>query len=480
MNKLFKNYLYNISIQLFLIIIPIVTTPYISRVIGAELIGLRSYTYSIFTWFSLVSCLGVSTYGLREIAFVNDDREQRSIVFFELFNVKILLSILTILAYIIFLIYERQNIVVYSIYIIDLVANIFDISWFYQGIEEVKTVAIKNFIVKTIFVILLFLLVRDKSDFYIYLVIYSLSLLLGNLSFWFNLKKYINLKFMKFDLKNILKHLKYCFQFFIPMIAYSLYTVLDKTMIGLLTSSNLQNAYYEQSQTIIKLSTTIILAMNTVIAPRMAMLYKNKNIKEIFEKLFKSLQVNMMLSIPISFGLFAISADFVPWFFGNEFYSVIKLLRILCVIPVFTGLSTCITSIYLNIINKQNIDTLCVFISSMINIILNLILIPKFFSTGAVLASVVAEICSAMMHLYCIKNIIHLNKLFLVFSKYVVLGLLMCGFVFQLSLFLESNIISTFIEIFSGAIIYLILLFIVKDRIIFDMFLKLKNKFMRI
>lgn len=478
MNKLFKNYLYNISIQIFLIIIPIVTTPYISRVIGAELIGIRSYTYSIFTWFSLASCLGLSTYGLREIAFVKNDTEKRSVVFFELIYVKIFLSIITILFYVIFLICEKQNIVIYSIYIIDLVANLFDITWFYQGVEEIKTVAIKNFFVKIIFIILLFLLVKNQSDFYIYLVIYSLSLLLGNLSFWPNLKKYINIKPIKFNFNTFIHHLKYCFQFFIPMIAYSLYTVLDKTMIGILTSSNLQNAYYEQSQTIVKLSTTIVLSMNTVIAPRMASLIKDN--REISSKLFKSLQVNMLLSIPISFGVYAISSDFVPWFFGNEFYDVINLLKILSLIPIFMGLSTCITTIYLNIINKQNLDILSMFVSSIINIILNFLLIPQFLSMGAVFASVVAEICSAAMHIYFIKNTINLKNLFKIFFKYLILGLIMCIVVVQISYILESNILTTFIEIFFGALIYLILLIIVKDRIIIDFIGKIKNSIFKV
>lgn len=478
MKKLLKNYFYNITIQLFLIVVPVITTPYISRVLGAELIGIRSYSYSIFTWFSLASCLGVSTYGLKEIAFVRESKEKRSIVFFELLCVKVILFVLVFFFYVLFLIKQKTNLLIYSIFIIELIANLFDITWFYQGIEEVKTVAIKNLIVKTFFIVFLFAFIKDKSDFYLYLITYSLSILIGNLTFWFKLYKYINIQVYKVNIKHLIIHLKYCFQLFIPMIAYSLYTVLDRTMIGLLTSSNLENAYYEQSQNIVKLATTIILAMNVVLVPRMATLSKHNDSQQISESLLNILKINLLLSIPVSFGIFSISDGFVPWFLGNEFKKVIILLKLLSPIPILMGLSTCITSVYLNIINKHNFDTICVFAAAVINILLNMILIPTFMSKGAIVSSIIAELCSAIMHLYFISNIVSLKKLIIVFVKYSFCGFLMAIFVRSMSHYLAINIISTLFEIIFGAATYFIMLYVIHDDIVYKYMYRVKDKFL--
>ena len=155
-----KNYIYNLIYQILVMIIPLITTPYLSRVLGAENIGIYSYTLSITTYFILFGSLGVAMYGQREIAYVQDNKDKRSKTFYEIFIMRIItLFISLIIFYITFCIKGEYN-VYYKILILEIIANAIDISWYFQGVEEFKKTVIRNTIVKLISVVCIFVLVK--------------------------------------------------------------------------------------------------------------------------------------------------------------------------------------------------------------------------------------------------------------------------------------------------------------------------------
>lgn len=461
MNKVTKNYLYNLSYQLLLIILPIITTPYVSRVLGPEGVGTYSYTNSITQYFILIGCIGLNLYGQREIAYCQNDISKRNRTFFELFILRFITLSLSIFVFYLTMISHSKYSYIFIIQILDIIASIFDISWFFQGIEDFKKTVIRNFIVRLICVSLIFLFVKSPNDLVLYVMCYSGTLLLGNISLWLYMPRYVRKK----DINNldIKRHVKPAVVLFLPQIATSLYTLLDKTMIGLITGDNAEVAYYEQSQTIVKTVMTIITSLGTAMMPRIANLYKNNKFYEIKIYMENSMNYVLVLSVAFSMGIISIANGFVPWFFGAGYEKVIPNMQFIAPIIIFIGLSTVTGTQYLLPLGRQKEYTLSIILGAIVNCILNTILIFYFKSIGAAIATLVAEMVIMLVQMYFLRKEFDLKQIFLKFLKYLLFGLLMFFMVTLCSTFIGVSIISTFIEIIVGIMVYIFLLIITHD-----------------
>ena len=240
-----KNYIYNSLYQILILIVPLFTTPYLSRVLGAEAIGIYSYTLSITTYFVLFGSLGVAMYGQREIAYYQDDEYQRSKTFFEILIMRFVAIGIALFIFYLGFCTQGDYSTYYKILILELVANSLDISWFFQGLEEFKKTVLRNTLIKLISVACVFIFVKDENDLIKYFFIYVLSNLIGNISIWMYLPKYVKKIKIK-DIK-ILRHLKPTITLFIPQVAMQIYTVLDKTMIGMIIEDKSEVGFYEQA-----------------------------------------------------------------------------------------------------------------------------------------------------------------------------------------------------------------------------------------
>ena len=174
MNKsIKKNYIYNLLYQVLAIIIPIITIPYVSRVLGARNIGIYGYTLSISAYFILLGSLGISLYGQREIAYVMNNKKKNSKKFWEIFILRLFtMSIAAIVFYFVFIRSHRTYYMYFQILLLEILGNTLDISWFFQGLEEFGKTVSRNLIVKLVSLICIFLFVKTKNDLYIYFVIY--------------------------------------------------------------------------------------------------------------------------------------------------------------------------------------------------------------------------------------------------------------------------------------------------------------------
>ena len=186
-----KNYIYNMVYQVLILILPLITTPYLSRVLGAEGIGIYGYTYSIVTYFILFGSLGVAMYGQREIAYAQENVEARKKVFIEIIIFRFITIALAAVAYFFLFMNGKEYQIYYQILLIELIAAAFDISWFFQGMEEFKRTVTRNVLVRICSVSLVFILVKTKEDLAKFTLIYSLADLIGNLSLWLYVPKYI-------------------------------------------------------------------------------------------------------------------------------------------------------------------------------------------------------------------------------------------------------------------------------------------------
>lgn len=463
MNKVIKNYLYNASYQLLLIILPIITTPYVSRVLGADGVGTYSYTNSITQYFILFGCIGLNLYGQREIAYYQNDIRKINRTFFELVFLRaITISISLIIFYLTMVQFSKYS-SIFLIQTLDIIASIFDISWFFQGIEDFKRTVLRNFLVRTICVALIFIFVKSPADLPLYVLCYSGTLLIGNMSLWLYMPKYVNRR----DVEgiNIKKHIRPVVMLFLPQIATSLYTYLDKTMIGYITDNTAEVAYYEQSQTIVKTVMTVITSLGTAMMPRIANLFKTNQYEEIKKYMNASIKFVLLLAIPFTFGIMGIAKGFVPWFFGEGYEKVVPNMMVIVPVIIFIGMSTITGTQYLLPLGRQKEYTLSVIAGAMINFILNIIFISIFGSIGAAIGTLFAEFSVMAIQLYILRNEFDLKYIFGLTVKYIIFGLLMFVVVILLSNILSVSIVSTFVEIFVGAIVYGLLLLISKDSI---------------
>ncbi len=468
------NYIYNMFYQLLTMILPLITIPYVSRVLGSDGIGIFGYTNSIVTYFVLFGSLGISLYGQREIAYLRDDKKKRSKAFFEIFLLKLLTMVISLIVYYFALIYSNKYSLYYLIFTLELLATIFDISWFFQGLEEFGRIVFRQLITKIISVICIFCFVKTSSDLNIYILIYTLSILVGNISLWFYLPKYISkLTIKKLNIKN---HIKPTISLFIPQIAMQIYLVLDKTMIGKIVKNMGEVGNYEQSQKILKVSLTVVTALGTVIAPRIANSIANNNDNDVKRYLEKSFKFVWLLATPIMFGIMAISKNLVPWFLGSGYEKSVYILIIGSLLILAIGLNNVTGIQYLIPAKKQNLYTKSVICGAIINFCLNLLLISKLGAIGAMIASVVAEISIFIIQMIYIKDIISYKTIFSSFYKNVLAGLIMFIIVYYVGIKMYASVIVTLIQIFVGFLIYSIIIFILKDEILYEVLLLIKTK----
>ena len=235
-----KNYIYNTLYQILTLITPLITTPYISRVLGANGLGIYSYTNSIVTYFTLFAALGTVSYGQREIAMHRDSPEDSSRLFWEIEILSIVTTSVALVAWLIWILISTKYTPYYGVLTMSVLAVAFDISWYFGGFEKFKYIVIRNTLVKLAGIALLFLFVREKTDVLLYVGIMAATGLLGNITMWTYLPRMLTRVEFR-SLHPFKAHLKQTFAYFIPTIATSVYTVLDKTMIGAITESDENN-----------------------------------------------------------------------------------------------------------------------------------------------------------------------------------------------------------------------------------------------
>lgn len=466
-----KNFILSMFFQILNIITPLITAPYISRVLGANAVGIYSYTSSIQLYFSIFAALGTATYGCREIAINRDSRADRSKLFWEIELLTVFTSCICLLLYGVLICFSKD----YSIYLIilgiKLINTMLDISWFFIGIEELKYVVYKNAFFKILGIILLFLLIKDQNDLILYIIIMCGTTLLGTLTMWAYVPKFVNK--IKYKTLNIFKHFKYTIVYFIPTIATTIYSNIDKTLIGLITKDMFESAYYEQTTKILELAKSItFVSLNTLLTSRMSYLFAEDKIDEMKEKINISINYIMFIGIGIVFGIIGISGRFVPLFFGNGYDKVILLLKIFIFVILVTGISNCLETQYYTPSGQRKISTRFIIFGALVNLVLNCLLIPFFSSLGAIIASIFAEIL--IMYLY-IKNcngfISFINIIKIIWKK-IVSGIVMLFIIFIINNSIVNDIYALIFEILFGGLTYILVLCLLGDSFIKDYLIK--------
>lgn len=389
-SKLITNFLYSSLYQILLIILPLITAPYVSRVLGSDGIGMYSYTSSVASCFAMFGLLGVANYGNRSIAEKRDDKNKISEIFFDIWSIQIIMTTLVLVVYVIYICcFAEDNFKLpLFIQIITVICSSVDISWFFFGLEEFKLTVIRNLIIKLITTALIFILVNNKNDLLLYLFIMNFGMIFGNISLFPFLMRYV--MWTKPSLKRMKSHFVNLLVLFIPVLAVTLYKRMDKIMLGALTTLS-QTGFYENAEKIINIPMGIVTALGTVMMPRMTYLFDKGDNNKTNYYMSVTTEFTTFLSFAFGFGLAAISKELVPLFYGEDFMGVVPVMIYLSATIPFISMANALRSQYLIPKHYDKIYIISVWVGAVLNLVFNYLLIPRFYAVGAAIATVVAE-----------------------------------------------------------------------------------------
>ncbi len=457
-----KNYIYNLLQQMLAIITPLITIPYISRVIGAEGIGVYSYTSSIVTYFAMFAALGTVTYGQREISYVQDDRAKRTRVFWDTEIRCVITTLIVLCAYVIFALFQEQYKLIYAILAISIIEVAFNVTWIFMGMEEFGIIVRRNIVVRILNIAFIFIFVKDADDLPVYVFGLTIVMLLGYLSLWPFLPKFIG----RPNIKELhpFKDFKVVLSMFVPTIAISIYTVLDKIMIGVLTQNAAENGFYDQSIKMARMALIFVTALGTVMVPRIGFLFEKKDQQQIKLFMYRSYKFVGFLGIPLCLGMAGLASNFVPWFYGPGFERVVPILSTLSLIIFAIGISNVTGVQYLVPTKRQNTLTKTVLIGAAFNFFFNLILIPNHGALGAAIASVLAELIIAAVQLFVVRKELSCITIIKNFMKYFVAGFLMFVVLKLIGGYFRPSALNTFTLALVGCFAYVAILFVLRDE----------------
>lgn len=463
MKKTISNIFYNCASQLLAIIVPLITSPYISRVLLPTNLGIYSYIDSVAQIFAVIGALGLTNYGIREVAYVKENREKRSQIFYEIMILKIFLLVITFIAYYVFFIGTRyENYIIYQL--IWFVGSFLDVIWFYNGLEDFKTVVVRTCIIKTLNVLLIFLFIKTQQDIVKYILIMGFCQLLGVIVCYPSLIKLIckpNWKKMR-----IFNHIFATLKIALPQIVILVYYQMDKIMLEYFTNDPALIAFYDQADKIVKIPVTAITAVSAVMLPRSANLFASNDKNQLDETIRVTIKYTLLLVFPMALGLMSIAYSFVPWFYGPGYDEVAPIIIALCPVIIARGLSSISSTQYLVPTKNTKYLTISSIFSAILNVIINYITIPFWGVYGAVIGTIFAEFSVTVIQYYYMAKDIKLNSLFKGVIKYLlfsIISIIPCYIIFN---FLGSHIYTTVLQIFIAVIIYLVLLIITKDELL--------------
>lgn len=393
--KVLKNYAYNLSYQLLVIILPIITTPYVTRIFSSEDLGTYGYFNSIVTYFILLATLGVANYGTKEISgHLQEIRKN----FWGIYTLQLGATFVSILLYALFclMLPSMQNPVAYILGL-SLVSKGIDISWLFQGLEDFRKITVRNITVKLVGVISIFLFVKSANDLYLYVFLLTIFELLGQLSMWLPAREFIGKP--HFDMAYARVHLKPVILLFLPQIAISLYVTLDRTMLGALASTK-DVGIYDQALKLVNILLTLVTSLGSVMLPRVSNLLSSGDHKAVNKMHQMSFLIYNLVIFPMMAGILIVNADFVQFFLGQDFQDARYAIAIMIFRMFFIGWTN-IMGIQILIPHNRNKEfMISTTAPAIISVGLNLLFLPKLGYIGAAIVSVLTEALVWAIQLY--------------------------------------------------------------------------------
>ncbi|WP_428909674.1 oligosaccharide flippase family protein [Niallia sp. Krafla_26] len=473
MGKLATNYIFTVLYQLLLMLTPFITTPYVSRILKAEGIGIDAYVLSIVQLFVVFIVLSLPMYGSRQIA-VQKDRHDTSKEFWSIFIFQIINSLLTLFVFLIFISFIHEHKLLYYIHLTTLFAYCIDISWYFVGKEEMKKIAIRNMIVKVSGIILIFTLIKDYNDLPLYVAINGGTLLIGQLIMWVPLFKEII--FIKVGFKDIVHHIKPLILLFIPQLMIQVYVLVNRIVLGNV-SGEIEVGFYNQANKVVKIAIGLVASLGTVLLPRMASEFSKGNYGELKRYTQITLQFVLMITLPMTLGMMAIAPNFVVWFLGEGFSKVSIILIMMSPVIFFVGLANVFGVQLLVATNQQKKYSISIIVGAVLSLIINIGLVSTLGSLATTIALLVAEGVGALIQMYYARKYFELNTFARFFVKYLLLSILVFISVILVGHYIHiAPVLLTLLQVMVGTTIYFSGLILVRDSFVMKVYNKIRGR----
>lgn len=447
--SLSKNYLYNLGYQVLQMLMPLITAPYISRVLGSEGMGIYSYTHSVAYYFLLAGMLGVNTYGNRSIAKVRDNQDALNREFSSIFQLQLITSTSAIVVYLIFILFGNlQYKLIYIIQLLYIISAVFDINWLFFGLEEFRITVVRKTIIKVATACAVFLFVKNEQDLPIYTAIMAGGYTLGQCYLWLSINKYVS--FVRQPLRSSFNHIAPLIILFAPTVATSIYRVMDKIMLGYLGTYG-DVGLYEAADKIIIVCLGVVSAWGTVMLPRISNLYASNRIDECKKYYVDSIELVSMITSAMCFGLAAVASDFIPLFYGEDFGPSVAVLKGLSFSVLFIGISNTTRNQMLIPMDREKSYLVSVTVGAIVNVVINYFLIQRIGIMGAVVSTICTEAVVASVQLFYIRDMVGIFRTIVRALPSIVIGMAMyCVVQLASSCLGAATIVSVIIEIVVG------------------------------
>ncbi|HWQ88520.1 MAG TPA: oligosaccharide flippase family protein [Desulfitobacteriaceae bacterium] len=477
--SLVKNTTYNFIYTGMNILFPLITAPYVSRILGASNLGKVNFATVVVNWFILFAVFGTTTYGVRAVARVRDDQEQLDRIFSEIFIINAILSLIVTAVYLVAVFNIEKFYVDWTLYLImglSIVLNMFAIDWFYRGIEEYRFITVRSAIFKLISLISIFLFVKQAGHYVIYGLISVMAISLSGILNYIYSRKFVRLKFKNV---NPFVHFRSLSVFFFHTFVVNIYTNLDQVLIGFIIDTKAV-AFMNRSVTIASLAVALSAAISNATLPR-ASYYKQN-----FEKKFRELMAEvpnyiLWITIPMTVGIIVLAPNIMYILGGTEFLAAGSLLQVIALTIVFSPLSTYLQYQVLVASGKELFGLYCAIITSVLSLTLNIILIPTIGLLGACMVQVVAEFSAVSMRYYVAKNILHYQEIRFINKSSLTcfLAALIMGLAVMLIRMLISNLFISFaVGLAAGGVTYFVILVIAREKVTMFILHKLNIRFL--
>lgn len=450
--SLSKNFIFQFLYQGLILLIPLVLSPYLTRVLQETALGTYTYINSTAYYFVIFAMLGISRHGQRIVSQnVNDELKLRK-AFWSLFTLHAAISLLSVVLYFVFiLIFVNTDKTIYIIEAIYVASAIFDITWLFYGLENFKSVVIKNAFIKVVECILIFSLVKYPGDLWIYTLITAAGTFLGQVVMLPQAVKTI--RPIKFSKSDISQHIRPLLIFAISVVASTLYTVFDKTLLGLLSTKE-NVGFYEYSNKIINIPKTIIGVIGTVMFPRACRMAAEGNILGQRKYIKYSFLITSFIGMGSIWGLFAISNLFARLYYGETFSVCGPIIKTMAPLIYVIGIGDIIRTQYMipNGMDKQ--FNFCIVLNAVINLILSTALIPVCGIYGAVIGTISAELFGIIYQLILCRKFIRYGDILKSLTPFLIIGFIMFASIKLISPHLPQDIIGLIVEVLFGVVVY--------------------------
>lgn len=478
-----KNFIYNILYQMLVLVLPLVTAPYLSRIIGGDSIGIYSYTHAFANYFVLFTMLGVNNYGNRSIARVRDNCNERSRTFWSIYAVQAILAVILSIIYILYIfLLKPDNTIIYFFQIFYVISAGLDINWFFFGMEKFKITVTRNMLIKILTTIAIFIFIKSANDLWLYTLIISAGTLISQISIWPFLVKNITIYIP--SLKDIKKHIIPNLKLFIPVIAISLYNIMDKLMLGNMSTYE-EVGYYTYAEKIAQVPVTIIIALGTVMMPHVSNLMAKGKLDECKRLFDKGMLFVMFMSFAFTFGMANLSPDFSIWYYGSNFARSGLFLVWLSPVIIFKSWANIVRTQFIMPAGQDNIYIISVITGAIVNLCMNTILIPKYAGIGAVVGTIFAEFSVFFVQAWKTRKQIAFVKYLKYASVFCIIGIIMYISMCCIGKILTSLLINLVLRFLVGTFTYCLLAIVYffylrkKDIVVNEIIESAKKKFIK-